>query len=31
MQIESDSEAGKLDFLLKEALDEKAKRKLTDL
>ena len=27
-QIESDSESGKLDFLLKEALDEKAEGKL---
>jgi len=30
-QIESDSESGKLDFLLNEALDEKAKGKLKDL
>ena len=30
-QIESDSESGKLDFLLKEALNEKAKGKLRDL
>lgn len=30
-QIESDSEAGKLDFLLNEALDEKAQGKLKDL
>ena len=30
-QIESDSESGKLDFLLNEALDEKAKGKLKDI
>jgi hypothetical protein len=30
-QIESDSESGKLDFLLEESLDEKAKGKLKDL
>ncbi len=29
-QIEADSEAGKLDFLFREALDEKAKVKLRD-
>ncbi len=30
-EIESDSEAGKLDFLVREALDAKAKRTLKDL
>ena len=30
-QILADSEAGKLDFLIKEALDEKSKGKLRDL
>ena len=30
-QIQSDSESGKLGFLLNEALDEKAKGKLKDL
>jgi hypothetical protein len=30
-QIEADSDAGKLDFLVREALDEKAKRTLRDL
>ena len=30
-QIEADSEAGKLDFLVREALDEKAKGKLKEL
>jgi len=30
-QIEADSEAGKLDFLIREALDEKAKVKLKEL
>jgi len=30
-QIEKDSEAGKLDFLIKEALDEKEKGKLKEL
>lgn len=30
-QIEADSETGKLDFLVDEALDEKAKRRLKDL
>jgi len=30
-QIETDSEAGKLDFLIKEALDEKAKGLLRGL
>lgn len=30
-QIESDSESGKLDFLLDEALDEKSKEKFEDL
>ena len=30
-QIKVDSEPGKLDFLIKEALDEKAKRKLKEL
>jgi len=30
-QIEADSEAGKLDFLVHEALDAKAKRTLKDL
>lgn len=30
-QIEADSGAGKLDFLVKEALDEKRERKLKDL
>jgi hypothetical protein len=30
-QIEADSEAGKLDFLIKEALDEKAKGRLKEL
>jgi hypothetical protein len=30
-QIEANSESGKLDFLIKEALDEKAKGKLKDL
>ena len=30
-QIEVDSESGKLDFLIKEALDEKAKGKLKEL
>ncbi|HLG29774.1 MAG TPA: hypothetical protein VI387_06140 [Candidatus Brocadiales bacterium] len=30
-QIEEDSEAGKLDFLIREALDEKAKHKLKGL
>lgn len=30
-QIEADSESGKLDFLIKEAFDEKAKRKLNKL
>ncbi len=30
-EIESDSDAGKLDFLVREALDAKAKRTLKDL
>lgn len=30
-QIDADSESGKLDFLIKEALDEKAKGKLKEL
>jgi hypothetical protein len=30
-EIEADSEAGRLDFLAREALDEKAKRTLKDL
>ncbi|MEW6408619.1 MAG: hypothetical protein AB1488_00705 [Nitrospirota bacterium] len=30
-QIEADSESGKLDFLIKDALDEKAKGKLKEL
>ena len=30
-QIEADAESGKLNFLIKEALDEKAKRKLKEL
>ncbi len=30
-QIEADSEAGKLDFLMREALEEKAKGTLQDL
>jgi hypothetical protein len=30
-EIEADSEAGKLDFLMREALDEKAKGTLKDL
>ena len=30
-QIESDSRSGKLDFLVQEATDEKAKGKLSDL
>ncbi len=30
-QIEADSRAGKLDFLIKEALDEKAKGNLKEL
>lgn len=30
-QIEADSESGKLDFLMREALEEKAKRTLKDL
>ncbi len=30
-QIEADSNSGKLDFLAKEALDEKAKGRLRDL
>ncbi|BFU95106.1 MAG: hypothetical protein NTNFB02_18280 [Nitrospira sp.] len=30
-QIEVDSEAGKLDFLMREALEEKTKRTLKDL
>lgn len=30
-QIEADSQSGKLDFLVREALDEKAKGKLRDL
>jgi hypothetical protein len=30
-QIEADSESGKLDFLVKEALDEKTKGKLKEL
>lgn len=30
-QIEADSEAGKLDFLIKEALDEKARGLLREL
>jgi len=30
-EIEADSEAGKLDFLIREALDAKAKRTLKDL
>jgi hypothetical protein len=30
-QIEADSESGKLDFLIKEARDEKAKGQLKDL
>jgi hypothetical protein len=30
-QIKADSESGKLDFLIKEALDEKAKGKLKEL
>lgn len=30
-QIEADSEAGKLDFLIREALDEKAMGKLKEL
>ncbi|MBI4787105.1 MAG: hypothetical protein HY782_08675 [Chloroflexi bacterium] len=31
LQIESDSEAGRLDFLVEEALDAKAKRRLKAL
>jgi hypothetical protein len=30
-EIELDSESGRLDFLIKEALDEKEKRKLKEL
>ncbi len=30
-QIKADSESGKLDFLIKEAIDEKAKGKLKEL
>ena len=30
-EIEADSEAGRLDFLVREALDEKAKKTLKDL
>jgi hypothetical protein len=30
-EIEADAEAGKLDFLIREALDAKAKRTLKDL
>ncbi|MBC7251876.1 MAG: hypothetical protein H5T62_16555 [Anaerolineae bacterium] len=30
-QIETDSEAGKLDFLIEEALDEKARGRLKEL
>jgi hypothetical protein len=30
-QIETDSNAGKLDFLIKEAFDEKSKRQLKEL
>ncbi|MBI5745414.1 MAG: hypothetical protein HZA13_00230 [Nitrospirae bacterium] len=30
-QIETDSESGKLDFLIKEAINEKAKGKLKEL
>ncbi len=30
-QIQADSESGKLDFLLKEAMDEKSRGKLRDL
>ena len=30
-QIETDSESGQLDFLIREALDEKAKGKLREL
>jgi len=30
-QIEADSESGKLNFLIKEAMDEKAKGKLKEL
>lgn len=30
-QIETDSESGQLDFLIREALDEKAKGKLKEL
>ena len=30
-QIDADSESGKLDFLVKEALDEKAKGRLKEL
>ncbi len=30
-EIEADSEAGKLDFLMREALEEKAKETLKDL
>jgi hypothetical protein len=30
-QLELDSEAGKLDFLIKEALDEKGKEKLREI
>jgi hypothetical protein len=30
-QIEADSESGKLDFLIREAFDEKAKGKLKEL
>lgn len=30
-QIETDSKSGKLDFLIREALDEKAKGKLKEL
>jgi len=30
-EIEADSEAGRLDFLMREALDEKAKGTLKDL
>jgi hypothetical protein len=30
-QIEADAEAGKLDFLMRDALEEKAKRTLKDL
>jgi len=31
MEIQSDSDSGKLDFLVSEAMDAKAKRKLSDL